>query len=341
MYWFDLDNSPHVPLFTPVFKELKKQKIDCIITARDFAQTKELLELNKIDYVLVGKHAGKNKINKILNLFYRAYQLSKTIKNKKIDLAISHGSRTQLITAKKNNIKSLLMLDYEYTESKIFNFLADKILVPVYIPDKRLKDAGFKLNKIIRYSGFKEELYLNDYTPDLTLRSKLNISEQEILVVFRPPSMVGNYHDCKSEELLLGGLEYFSANPNVKCLIVNRTEVEKNFIRTKIRFNNNIHFLDKTVNGLDLLYSADIAVSGGGTMNREAALLGTETYSIFTGRRPYLDEYLQEKGRLKFIESIADYSNIKITKKKKNPMIQDKGTLVEEIIDIFKSLKNN
>lgn len=341
MYWFDLDNTPHVPLFTPVFKELKKQKIDYIITARDFAQTKELLNLNNINHFLIGKHAGKNKINKIINLFFRAHQLSKTIKNRKIDLAISHGSRTQLIAAKKNNIKSLLMLDYEYTESKIFNLLADKILVPIYIPDNRLKNAGFNLNKIIRYNGFKEELYLNDYTPDLTLRSKINVLNQEILVVFRPPSMVGNYHDPKSEELLVSGLEYFSANSNVKCIIVNRTNIEKEFIQSKIIMRPNISFLDKPVNGLDLLYAADIAVSGGGTMNREAALLGTETYSIFTGRRPFLDEYLQDNGRLKFIEKVTDYSNIQICKKKKNPMIQDKGTLVEEIIDIFKSLKNN
>ncbi len=341
MYWFDIDNTPHVPLFTPIFKELKNQNIDYFITARDFAQTKELLSLNGIDYKLVGKHAGKNKINKIINLFLRANQLNKTIKNRKIDLAISHGSRTQLITAKKNNIKSILMLDYEYTENKIFNLFANKILMPIYIPDKRLKNAGFNLKKIIRYHGFKEELYLNYYIPDLTFRKTLNILEQEILVIFRPPSMVGNYHDPKSEELLMAGLEYFSNNSKVKCIIVNRTNVEREFIQSKIGQRQNIMFLDKPVIGLDLLYAADIAISGGGTMNREAALLGTETYSIFTGKRPYLDEYLQDIGRLKFIEKVSDFSSIQISKKKKNPIIKGKGTLIEEIIEIFKSIKNN
>ena len=81
MIWFDLDNSPHVPLFKPIFEELDKRKAAYIVTARDYAQTAELLEYWEISHTIIGAHAGKNKIKKILNLLGRAKELSKFIKN--------------------------------------------------------------------------------------------------------------------------------------------------------------------------------------------------------------------------------------------------------------------
>lgn len=335
MFWFDLDNSPHVPLFRPIFYDLEQREIDYFVTARDFAQTKELLELFNIHHSLIGNHGGKSKLKKLINLFERSNQLYKNIKKWPIQLAVNHGSRTQLIAAKRLGIKAITLLDYEYTEHYIFNFLANYIIMPVYIPDEHLKKNGFNLKKVIRYNGFKEELYLKYFQPDINFRKKIGISEDIILVVFRPPSMTGNYHDNKSEELLISGINYFSQNIDVVCLIVNRTEYEKNFIKNRIKKKENIKFLEKPVDGLQLLYAADYAISGGGTMNREAALLGTRTYSIFTGKRPYLDSFLQEQGRLTFIEGREDFNKIEIKRdlNKKLPVFSN--DLAREIVDIF------
>jgi len=142
MIWFDLDNSPHIPIFRPIFNELAKRREEYFITARDFAQTKQLLDLYKIKYTEVGKHGGKSKLRKITNLFHRSYQLAQSTKNKNIDLAVSHGSRTQLIASKLKGIKAIWLLAYEYTETKLMNLLAQNILMPAYIPDERLKSAG-------------------------------------------------------------------------------------------------------------------------------------------------------------------------------------------------------
>ena len=340
MIWFDLDNTPHVPLFNPIIKELKRRNSGLFVTARDFAQTEELLKLFNIDYMLVGKHAGKNKINKVINLFTRAASLKKIVKLKGPKLAVSHGSRTQLLAAKQLGIKSLLMLDYEYTESKIFNTLATNLLMPVYIPDNRLKDAGFNLKKIIRYNGFKEELYLKDFIIRSDFRQMIGITGKQILIVVRPPSMTGNYHDAKSEVLLAAGLKYFSNFPDAVCLIVNRTSAEKKFIKERFSGISNIKFLEKAVDGLQLLFAADIAVSGGGTMNRESALLGTETYSIFTGKRPYLDEYLQKQGKLTFIENPEDFKKITVERKSKTFNYSPSKNLAIEITELIINLSN-
>ena len=183
--WIDLDNSPHVPLFIPIIRELEKRGIKTFITARDFAQTIPLLKLWNVDFVMVGKHGGKNKYKKIRNLLHRTVQLIVTIRKKNIDLAISHGSRTQVIAARILDIPSILMLDYEYTEHWIFNNFSTFLLMPKHIPDSRLKLAKFNLKKVIRYNGFKEELYLPDFIADMDFRSKLSIDEDKILIVQR------------------------------------------------------------------------------------------------------------------------------------------------------------
>ena len=341
--WFDLDNLPHVSLFRPVFEVLEKRNVDYIVTARDFNHTVEQLKFWNINHTAIGYHGGKNKIKKILNLFERSNQLRKYIKYyDNIRLAVSHGSRTQVVTSKLMGIKSLVMMDYEYTETKIFNYFSTYMLIPRFIPDSRLSSVGLNLKKVIRYNGFKEQLYLNSFKPDEKLRELINVPGNAILVVVRPPALVGNYHDPRSEKLLIDGLNYFSSKDNTICLIISRTSGDKNLILSKIHTNENIRFLDKQVDGLQLLWAADIAVSGGGTMNRESALLGTETYSIFTGKRPYLDEYLCEQGRLKFIENSGDFNSIRVQRKPKNNKISfNNHDLVSEVVDIIIDLSKH
>lgn len=338
MIWFDLDNSPHVPLFRPVFKELDERKVEYCITAREFAQTKDLLDFWKIKHSLIGKHAGKNKLNKAVNLFHRGSKLRKYAKNKSINLGISHGSRTQLLATKSLGINSLLMFDYEYTESKIFNNFSNYLLAPVFIPDKRLEEAGFKIKKLIRYNGFKEELYISDFNPEVNFRKSLGISENAILVTIRPPSLVGNYHDSRSEQLLISLINYLRRHDDIFILIVNRTNVEKAFIQNKIHGMEKIQFLSRPVDGLQLIYASDYVFSGGGTMNRESALLGTKTFSFFTGKKPYLDEYLQDISRLEFIEDVAQIENIQIKKSPPKEILVHSRNIVEEVTDIILNL---
>lgn len=338
MLWFDLDNTPHVPIFRYIFKELDKRHIEYFITARDFAQTKELLELYKIKHLLIGEHAGKNKVKKIFNLFNRARKLNQSIKNKPIKLAISHGSRTQLISSKLKKIPSILMMDYEFTEHLLFNYLSDYILIPKFISDERLKNVGINLKKVIRYNGFKEEIYLRFLEPEKDFRNNINVNKDEILVILRPPSLVSNYHNIKSEELLVTVIKHLEKLKNIKILIVNRTNVEKKILIENISNREKFLFLEKPVDGLQLLYSADLVISGGGTMNREAALLGIPTYSIFAGKRPYLDEYLEKLGRLKFINYVKEIEKINPSRLHKKNILLHSNNLSEELTDLFLEL---
>lgn len=337
--WFDLDNLPHVSLFRPVFKELEKRNLKYIITARDFNHTLEQLKYWNINHTAIGRHGGKNKIKKIVNLFERSYQLKKYIKNfDNIGLAVSHGSRTQVVAAKWLGIKSLVMMDYEYTETKIFNYLSTYMLIPRFIPDSRLASVGLNLKKIIRYNGFKEQIYINNFQPDLGLRKKLGISQDKMLVTIRPPGIVGNYHDSFSEKILLEILEEIIAK-NIQHFVISRTKEDRELIINK--FGSKVNFLNQVVDGLQLIWNSDVFISGGGTMNREAALLGVPTYSIFTGKKPYLDEYLSMQGKLTFIDSLEKVDLIDFSKKRiRRKYNSIKNNLSKEVVDIIMKAMN-
>jgi predicted glycosyltransferase len=291
-----------------------------------------------IPHVTIGRHGGSSKIGKVFNLAQRSSQLIACVWGQKIDLAVSHGSRSQIVAARMLGIPSVAMDDYEYSEAWIANSLATWILMPKHIPEKRLQALGFCMRKLRRYSGYKEELYLPYFKPDPAFRASIGVPKGKMLVTIRPSAMYANYHDPLSEQILLKVIEKVLETPDAWPLIVSRIEKDKNFIRA--RFGDQVHFLEKAVDGLQLIWNSDVFISGGGTMNREAGLLGVPVYSIFTGRKPYLDEYLAERGRLAFIDTLEKVSQIKIAKRDKPAtFVPEQPELVKTVVDILMSLR--
>ncbi|NTV45297.1 MAG: DUF354 domain-containing protein [Chlorobiales bacterium] len=339
--WIDIDNSPHVPFFDPIIKDLMRRDHDVIVSSRQYAQTRELLQSIEIPFIEIGEHAGKSKLKKLVNLGHRATKLAIAIREFKPDVAVSHGSRAQSVAAKMLGIPKLLLFDYEWTEMQIFKRFSSLMACPSALSNEVLLQAGLPTEKIYKYGGFKEEVYLPSFQPDQNFRRSIAIPEDAVFVVVRPSSMTSNYHDVKSEVILRELLNKFALHPDAYGLIIPRTEVDKAFVSEIIqqRGLNNVRIAQKALPGLQLLYWADLVISGGGTMNREAALLGTPTFSIFTGRRPAIDEHLRAKGKLTFIESPDQINDILFRKNSRGAKFDypTKG-LVREISDLIEKV---
>ncbi|MBC8146244.1 MAG: DUF354 domain-containing protein, partial [bacterium] len=185
--WLDLDNSPHVPLFAPLIRHLESKGWQLIVTARDFAQTLDLVEQLGVKAIPVGRHAGRSKVRKVANLPVRALQLVRTVRSFRPQIALSHGSRTQTLAARVLRIPSIVMFDYEWTEMEIFTRLANLLVCPSMIKPDRLRAAGIPVEKVSYYDGFKEELYLPEFRPDNGFRSELDIADDDLLITVRPP----------------------------------------------------------------------------------------------------------------------------------------------------------
>lgn len=315
--WIDLDNSPHVPLYAPLIKLLRNQGWHVRITARDFAQTLDLVEQFGLDATPVGTHAGRSKVKKVANLPVRALQLVSTVASFRPGIALSHGSRTQAIASRLLRIPQVVMFDYEWTEMSILKRLAGFLLCPRALTPSRLEEAGIPLEKISWYDGFKEDLYLPSFEPDPGFRASIGATVEQRLITVRPPGLIGNYHDPRSEEICRRVITAAVDDPANFVVILPKTRVERELVDAALPADRRATVLipDRALPGLQLLYTSDIAISGGGTMNRESALLGVPTYSIFTGRRAAIDEELARQGRLTFLAGPEDLGMIDWTQR--------------------------
>ncbi len=195
--WIDLDNSPHVLFFDPIIKELKKEGINIFVTARDYAQVIQLVKLFNIDYIKVGNHFGKNKFLKVLGIVLRSLEMIPIAIKKKPNLALSHGSRSQILAAKLLGIKSAMAYDYELARGIPFIKPNYKIL-PDVIPDCKIRNNA---EKIIKYPGIKENVYVHKFIPDPEIITKLKLDNEKIIITIRPPAYSAHYYMEKSKEL--------------------------------------------------------------------------------------------------------------------------------------------
>lgn len=329
--WIDLDNSPHVPLFAPVIRHYRDRGVEVVLTARDHAQTTELLDLAGFQgtYSVIGHHYGKRKIDKVRGLLARAKQLVSHIKkqDRETTVAVSHGSRSMVLAARWLKIPVVTMYDYEFTETRIFNVFSDRVLVPDRVSDQVLSKIGLPIYKRKKYPGIKEELYVSRFHPSQDLRKnlfdKFTVDDSEILAVVRPSATDANYHDARSETLLRAILNRVLISSEVFTVILPRTAEQGIEIREMIAANSELSgrfaLLDEAVDGLDLLFAADLVVSGGGTMNREAALLGVPVYSIFAGRQGALDRQMEAEGLITFVRGNDDIAKIKLERRQPAP----------------------
>lgn len=305
--WIDLDNSPHVPFFIPIIRELERRGYSISITARDAFQVCGLADYYGISYKKIGRHYGANKLLKVLGTIWRAFQLAAIVRKVKPDLSISHGSRSLIIASSMLHIPTVLIFDYEHAERLPF---VKPILgiVPEVVNDPGMAEH-FKRG-VRTYSGLKEDVYVPTFRPDPFMLRKLNLNMGDIVATIRPPATEAHYHNPESEKLFYETVEFLGNLPDVRMVILPRNEKKQSdFVHNtwpKWCAEGKIIIPEKALNGLDLIWHSDFVVSGGGTMNREAAALGVPVYSIFRGKIGGVDRYLAEKGRLTLIETTED-----------------------------------
>lgn len=315
--WVDLDNSPHVPFFAPIIQKLREQGYTVKISARKYSQTVALANLFDLDYSAIGKHHGKNKFIKVIGLIYRSIQLLPFALKSRATIAISHGSRSQMIVAQLLRIPIVMFLDYEYIQTIPF-VKPSLVFIPNLISKEKLK---YLSPRIDTYPGIKEDIYVPTFTPDSSIRNKMNISSDDVVVILRPPAHEAHYHNPESEKFFDEIIHYLAGKGSLRTVILPRDNKQKESILKQFKNyfdRGSLIIPSDVVDGLNLMWHSDLVISGGGTMNREAAALGVPVYSIFKGKIGDVDNYLSKSGRLVLVDNIEDIKNkIKIEKRNK------------------------
>ncbi|MGH9717547.1 MAG: DUF354 domain-containing protein [Candidatus Acidiferrales bacterium] len=301
--WIDIDNSPHVPFFLPIIDELRARGIEVILTARDIYQVCDLLEFYQLPCKVIGRHYGKNKVLKVLGNCMRAVQLMPTTQKSRPHLALSHGSRAQILVCKALGIPSVMMHDYEHSTKTGF-LTPDWVFMPDVIPSGAMSS---KDERTLKYPGIKEDVYVPRFRPDPSVLAQLGIATEDLVVTLRPPATEAHYHNPESERLFAETVRMLAERSDVRTVTLPRNARQAQQLRLEwanVIASGKMILPERPVDGLNIIWFSDLVISGGGTMNREAAALGVPVYSIFRGKIGAVDRYLEKTGRLALIESV-------------------------------------
>jgi uncharacterized protein len=310
--WIDITAPAHVLVFRPLVEIMRGRGDEVEITARDYAQTLALLELHGLEAdAVMGRHAGRSRLQKARQMTSRLGALRKWAGSREFDIALAHGSHELTISARRLGIPSSTTFDYEFAtlQHQLGCRAATRVVVPDAIPPERLQKYGVRPPKLVQYPGLKEEYYLADFVPDRSLLDRFGIDQARVLVVLRPPPDVSLYHR-HSNPLFPQTLEHLGRSEDVQAFVLPRTEEQREYVKGLAL--PSVIVPEDAVDAQSLIALADLVVSAGGTMNREAAALGVPVYTTYGGRLGGVDEELIRDGRLK---PLTDPRALQLTKR--------------------------
>jgi uncharacterized protein len=324
--WIDLTNTAHVVVLRPLVERLEAAGHEVELTARPLSHTLDLLDDWGHPYTALGAYGGVGKLGKARAAADRVVRMLRFGRGRGFDAALAHGSTDLPVACRVLRIPNATMFDYEFAvvQHNVNCRLANRVLVPQAIPAERLARFGAKGDKLVHYPGLKEEYYLHGFEPDAGLPERLGVTAGAPLAVVRTPPAYALYLGG-AESALLPRVLHRLADGGAQTVVLPRTPEQADAVDAL--GIEGVHVPRRAVDGRSLVALADLLVSAGGTMNREAAVLGTPVWSMFEGRLGAVDELLVHQGRLRLLRNPDD---IVVTRKGAAavPTLRDPGELL-------------
>ena len=333
--WIDLDNAPHAHFFAPFVEDLAARGYRPLITVRDFGQTEELARSYGMQFTRIGRHSTHHsKPGRVLETLHRAAQLVEFGIAHRPVAAVSHGSRALTLAAAAMGIPSMVLYDYEHVSADVFHRLCRRVLVPEIV----LGASAAKDQRRIGYPGFKEEAYVHHFHPNAQIAQQLGLDLKRLVVTVRPPATWAHYHNDHSTTLFRGLVEHLRSYRDAHILVLARTAEQADDLKRDFALEAPpFHVTSKAVDGLSLLCCSDAVFSGGGTMVREAALLGAAAYSTFAGKPGAVDRELERLGKLTMLRTLDDVARVQLHKRARIPgsaQSRTRGFILDQILEL-------
>lgn len=328
--WIDLDNAPHAHFFAPLVRDLSLRGFEALITVRSFGQTEQLAHSYGMKFTTIGNHAALHgRPARMAETLARAARLIEFGAAHRPVAAVSHGSRALTIAAAFLHLPTMALYDYEHVSANVFHRLCRRVLVPEIV----LRD-GSASDKCVGYPGFKEDVYVHEFQPDFRILEKLRLDPKRLIVTVRPPATWAHYHNDHSTTLFRALVDHLRSYADAQILVLARTkeqaaELSRDFALDQPCFRLTWEALD----GLSLLCYSDAVFSGGGTMTREAALLGAASFSTFAGTSGAVDRELERRGLLTVLRVLDDVAHLRLCKRPRAAVHQAQHRTRQFILD--------
>lgn len=334
--WVDIDNPPQARYLVPLAREFERRGHEVLLTARDHGETLPILQEEEVPFRVVGATFGPGLPRKVRGLVSRALALGDLLERERrnIDVVIT-GSRSATLAARRRTIPSFVIIDYEHVSLLVQRLAASYIVYPDVIPESAFRSRGISAVHLLPFRGLKEDLTFHGL--DLASIEPFEINgaeESAIKVLFRPPAEESHYYRSESRELALALIRHL-ADQEVQVVLSPRDRSQVSYLREVKTWRRQPIVLERAAPFARLLRSVDAVVSAGGTMLREAAYVGVPAYSIFRSRTGAVDRYLASVGRLTMLASPADFSQIRIERKKAFAPLRDCSTTAEDLVRLI------
>ena len=316
LIWIDLDNSPHAHFFAPIVGKLEDAGHEVLLTARRFGQVEEIAASHGLHCVVVGRHkTPRFYFTRAMATILRSFKLAAHGIRRRPAIAVNHGSRAHVLAAWLLRIPVMTIYDYEFVSSGLFSKMATRVLLPETIPSDRLERQRLNMSKVIRYPGYKENVYLSDFRISPDVIRELNLDSTRLIITVRPPATWAHYHNDHSEVLFKELIARLRQERDSQVVVLPRTREQGEELRKSSGMESDpFQIPDKAVDALSLMAHSDAVFSGGGTMIREAAIIGARAYSIFAGTAGAVDTALEHAVKLTILRTVEQIRNLQFEK---------------------------
>jgi predicted glycosyltransferase len=314
--WIDFSTAPDPLFFRPIARRLRELGYGVWTTAREYGETVSIAGQCGFQSEVVGEHGGRSTSGKAWQIARRAALLTARARRRRPRLALSFNSYAQAIAARAAGLPFVTVADYEYQPANHLAFrLARTIMVPRGFDPEMLRRQGAGSDRVMFFDGLKEDVTLEGFTPDPTFPARLaalGVRPGDVVVTMRPAATSSAYHRF-SNDWFYEVLAFVAAQPGVSVVVLPRYPSQADRVRALDR--SNIVVPPAVLDGLNLVHSSDAVISGGGSMNREAVVLGTPAYTVFAGRMAGVDRSLIGEGRMAELRRPEDLHGLVFTKK--------------------------
>jgi len=272
--WLDFTNVPHAHFLSVLRRHLfsaHAHRVFC--TARDFAELQNLLHKKDIAFAMLGRH-HRHALLKLFGSLARYLHMWKKVPA--FDVSISCGSYEAALFSKMKGRKTIIFDDNDISPNWLYARCADYFMCPKAFDTNRIIHQGMKRQNIFSYDGYKEDIYLADYTPDPGFLHMVPFREY---IVVRPENLSATYIQGHDKKSIVPRLLRTLVEKGSSVLFIPRYNQEKAYAQGL----KNVYIPPAVLNGLDVCFYAKAVCTGAGTFAREAACLGVPAVSFFPG----------------------------------------------------------
>ncbi len=308
MIWLDVLTPKQAMLFGSMALELMEHGYSITLTARDYDYTFAVLRNLGIRFIPVGRYADI-PTDKIVEEAKRIIELVEKIKY--FDVLISYPNPVASRISFGLGKPYIAMTDSPHSEapSRLSLPLAHIVVFSKCIPEESIKPYIVEgKTKLIQYNGVDEIQWIKNFVPNEKYVKSLGL-EPYNYIVLRPPEIKASYYRDRSVIHVFEIIVKKILEMNITIVYLPRYKDDE----IAMKYNHNELFIvpqqSVGILGTNLLYFSLAAISGGGTMSREAALVGTLGISLFP-EDLYVDICIRNKGLPLKRYSISECSDI-------------------------------